>query len=220
MTVESDWGDWLPRAVEDADPDGLAIWYLGCNGFIVKSSGGTTVYIDPYLGIRGPAADAADDSRSVQPRRRLGGRRRAGDARTHRPRPRAHARTDSRTHGRRRTTRRTRGWPSSRGGLDRRVGRRRRPVHRNRRGDTLEIGDLTVHVEPANDPDAEHPISYVFEHGETTFFHGGDARPGNSNRSARTTTSTSVCWPSVQSVTSTTRRRANRSGPSGTAART
>jgi L-ascorbate 6-phosphate lactonase len=45
-------------------------------------------------------------------------------------------------------------------------------------GDTLEIGDLTVHVEPANDPDAEHPISYVFEHGETTFFHGGDARPG------------------------------------------
>ena len=54
MTVESDWEDWLPRAVESATPDGLAIWYLGCNGFIVKSSGGTTVFIDPYLGTGDP----------------------------------------------------------------------------------------------------------------------------------------------------------------------
>ena len=45
MTVESDWGDWLLRAVEDADPDGLAVWYLGCNGFILKSSGGVTAFI-------------------------------------------------------------------------------------------------------------------------------------------------------------------------------
>jgi L-ascorbate 6-phosphate lactonase len=54
MTVESDWSDWLLRAVEDADPDGLALWYLGCNGFVLKSSGGTTVFIDPYLGIGDP----------------------------------------------------------------------------------------------------------------------------------------------------------------------
>jgi L-ascorbate 6-phosphate lactonase len=45
-------------------------------------------------------------------------------------------------------------------------------------GDTLSIGSLTVHVEPANDPDATHPVSYVFEHDAGTFFHGGDARPG------------------------------------------
>jgi L-ascorbate 6-phosphate lactonase len=45
-------------------------------------------------------------------------------------------------------------------------------------GDRLEFGDLTVHVEPANDPDADHPVSFVFEHDSGTFFHGGDARPG------------------------------------------
>ncbi|MFT4949351.1 MAG: L-ascorbate 6-phosphate lactonase, partial [Natronomonas sp.] len=46
--VHSDWGDWLPRAVAAADPDGLALWYLGCNGFVLRSSSGTTVFIDPY----------------------------------------------------------------------------------------------------------------------------------------------------------------------------
>ncbi|MFW5949277.1 MAG: MBL fold metallo-hydrolase, partial [Halolamina sp.] len=25
----SDWGDWLPRAIDAADPDGVAVWYLG-----------------------------------------------------------------------------------------------------------------------------------------------------------------------------------------------
>jgi L-ascorbate 6-phosphate lactonase len=45
-------------------------------------------------------------------------------------------------------------------------------------GDVLEVGDLTVNVEAANDPDAEHPVSFVIEHDAGTFFHGGDARPG------------------------------------------
>jgi L-ascorbate 6-phosphate lactonase len=45
-------------------------------------------------------------------------------------------------------------------------------------GDTVEVGPFTVHVEGANDPDATHPVSYVFEHEAGTFFHGGDARPG------------------------------------------
>ncbi len=44
-------------------------------------------------------------------------------------------------------------------------------------GDTLEIGEFTVHVEQANDPDATHPVSYVFEHEAGTFFHGGDTKP-------------------------------------------
>jgi L-ascorbate 6-phosphate lactonase len=48
--TESDWDDWLLRAIESADPDGVALWYLGCNGFVLKSSGGTTLLIDPYLG--------------------------------------------------------------------------------------------------------------------------------------------------------------------------
>ena len=54
VTIHSDWGDWLPRAVEDADPDGVAIWYLGCNGFVLKGSEGTTVFVDPYLGTGDP----------------------------------------------------------------------------------------------------------------------------------------------------------------------
>ena len=45
-------------------------------------------------------------------------------------------------------------------------------------GDAHEIGPFTVHVEPANDPDATQPVSYVIEHEAGTFFHGGDARPG------------------------------------------
>jgi hypothetical protein len=51
---ESDWGDWLPAAVADADPDTVAIWYLGCNGVVLKGSGGTTLLIDPYLGTGDP----------------------------------------------------------------------------------------------------------------------------------------------------------------------
>ena len=51
---ESDWGDWLPTAVADADPDGVAIWYLGCNGFVLKGSDDTTLFIDPYCGLGDP----------------------------------------------------------------------------------------------------------------------------------------------------------------------
>ncbi|PSP41637.1 MBL fold metallo-hydrolase, partial [Halobacteriales archaeon QH_10_70_21] len=54
MTVHSDWGDWLPTAVADADPDGVRLWYLGCNGVTLKAADGTTVLIDPYLGTGDP----------------------------------------------------------------------------------------------------------------------------------------------------------------------
>ena len=47
MTVHSDWGEWLPNAIAEADPDGLEIWFLGCNGFVLKAGDGTTVFIDP-----------------------------------------------------------------------------------------------------------------------------------------------------------------------------
>jgi L-ascorbate 6-phosphate lactonase len=39
-------------------------------------------------------------------------------------------------------------------------------------GDEFEIGGVTV-----NDPDATHPVSYVFEYGDATLFHGGDSKP-------------------------------------------
>jgi len=46
-------------------------------------------------------------------------------------------------------------------------------------GEILEIGEFTVHVEQANDPDSTHPVSYVFEHEAGTFFHGGDTKPSD-----------------------------------------
>jgi L-ascorbate 6-phosphate lactonase len=36
-----------------------------------------------------------------------------------------------------------------------------------------------VHVEPACDPEAVQPVSYVFEHDAGTVFHGGDTRLGD-----------------------------------------
>ncbi|EMA29526.1 MBL fold metallo-hydrolase [Haloarcula japonica] len=178
MTVESDWDDWLPRAVESATPDGLAIWYLGCNGFIVKSSGGTTVFIDPYLGTGDPPRTVRmvpvpfnpDDITECDAV--LG---------THEHTDHVHGPSqapilvgtgaDYYTTDSGHDVIREEAWLENYGVTN-------DQLHEVTEGDTLEIGDLTVHVEPANDPDAEHPVSYVFEHDSGTFFHGGDARPG------------------------------------------
>jgi len=178
MTVDSDWDDWLLRAVEDADPDGLAIWYLGCNGFIVKSSDGTTVFIDPYLGIGDPPRTVRmvpvpfDPSEVTEADAVLG---------THEHTDHVHGpsqapilagtgatyyTTDS-GHDVIREEGWTDNWSVTDDQLEEVV-----------EGDTILLGDLTIHVEPANDPDAEHPVSFVFEHDDRTFFHGGDARPG------------------------------------------
>ena len=178
MTVESDWDDWLPRAVESATPDGLTIWYLGCNGFIVKSSGGTTVFIDPYLGTGDPPRTVRmvpvpfnpDDITECDAV--LG---------THEHTDHVHGPSqapilagtgaDYYTTDSGHEVIREEAWLENYSVTD-------DQLHEVTEGDTLEIGDLTVHVEPANDPDAEHPVSYVFEHESGTFFHGGDARPG------------------------------------------
>jgi len=178
MTVDSDWDDWLVRAVEDADPDGLAIWYLGCNGFVLKSSGGATVFIDPYLGIGDPPRTVRmipvpfdpDDVREAD-----------AVLATHEHTDHVHGpsqapilagtgadfyATDSGQ-----AVVREEAWLEEWAVTD-------DQLHQVEEGDEFEIGDLTVHVEPANDPDAEHPVSFVIDHDSGTFFHGGDARPG------------------------------------------
>ncbi|WP_135662195.1 MBL fold metallo-hydrolase [Halorhabdus rudnickae] len=176
--VSSDWGQWLPEAVAKASPDGVAIWYLGCNGFVLKDYAGTTLFIDPYLGTGDPprtvrmlpvpfepsdvcTADAilathehVDHVHGPSQAPILSGT----GASFHAPRAslavtEAEAWTDN--------------WDVSDEQLS--------PVEV---GDTVEIGGFTVHVEPANDPDAEEPVSYAIEHEVGTFFHGGDARPG------------------------------------------
>ena len=178
MTVDSDWGEWLLRAVEDADPDGLAVWYLGCNGFILKSSAGTTVFIDPYLGIGDPPrtvrmVPVPFEPEAVEAVDAVFGTHEHTDH-VHGPsqapilaRTGADYYTTDSGHG----VIREEGWRTNWSVTD-------DQLHEISEGDTLDIGDLTVHVEPANDPDATHPISLVFEHDSGTFFHGGDARPG------------------------------------------
>jgi L-ascorbate 6-phosphate lactonase len=178
MTVDSDWGQWLPRAIEGATPDGLAIWYLGCNGFALKSSGGTTVFIDPYLGIGDPPRTVRMIPVPFEPEDVAEADAIFG---THEHTDHVHGpsqapivagtgadyyTTDS-GHDVIAEEDWTDNWPVTDEHLSEIT-----------EGDTLSIGDLTVHVEPANDPDAEHPISLVFEHEAGTFFHGGDARPG------------------------------------------
>ena len=177
-TVHSDWGDWLPRAVEDADPDGIAVWYLGCNGFVLKSSSGTTIFIDPYLGTGDPPrtvrmipvpfdpADVAEADAILATHEHSD----HVDGPSQGPILEGTA-ADFYGPDASVEAAREQGWldawdiePSQ--------------LERIQEGDAMRIGDLTINVEPANDPDAEHPVSYVIEHQSGTFFHGGDARPG------------------------------------------
>jgi L-ascorbate 6-phosphate lactonase len=175
MTVHSDWGDWLPRAVADADPDGLRIWYLGCNGFVLKADDGTTLFVDPYLGTGDPPrtvrmVPVPFDPADVE----------AADAvlATHDHTDHVHGPsqapiltgTDARFYGSSSAVETAREWTSEYDvDGDDLVG--------VEEGMSFEVGSLSVSVEPAHDPDADHPVSYVVEHESGTFFHGGDARP-------------------------------------------
>ncbi|WP_255149839.1 MBL fold metallo-hydrolase [Halorarius halobius] len=174
----SDWGDWLPREVESADPDGLDVWYLGCNGFFLKAADGTTLLVDPYLGNGDPPRTVRMVPVPFAPTDVTG-----VDAvfATHEHSDHVHGPTqgpilaetgaDYLAPDDSLAVVEEEGWTDEYG-VDadqlREVGE----------GDTVEVGSLTVHVEAANDPDASHPVSYVFEHDSETFFHGGDARPG------------------------------------------
>jgi L-ascorbate 6-phosphate lactonase len=176
--VHSDWGDWLPRAVEDADPEGLALWYLGCNGFVVKAGDGTTVYVDPYLGTGDPPRTVRMIPVPFDP---TDVRQADAVLATHEHSDHVHgpsqapilAGTGATYYGPDDSVAVAddEGWSDEWAVDD-------DQFETVAEGETLELGDLTVHVEPANDPDATHPVAYVFEYGGTTVCHGGDARPG------------------------------------------
>lgn len=173
--VHATWGDWFVREeIEAADPgDGVIGWYLGCNGFLLRSAS-TTLYVDPYFGDGDPPnivrmipvpidpADATDCDAVLA---------------THEHIDHMH--------------------PPSYGPLVEGLGadlyapeaayespdydgEMRAPDDRKHvvaAGESFEVGDFTVHVRGANDPDAIEPVSYVIEHEAGTFFHGGDSRP-------------------------------------------
>ena len=177
-TIESDWDDWLIRAIEDAEPDGVRIWYLGCNGFVLKADDGTTVFIDPYVGLGDPPRtvrmipvpfDPADVTEA--------------DAilATHEHTDHVHGpsqapileTTDAAFFGPDDSVtvaRDEQRWAEEWSIDDDQF----REVSE---GESFDVGSLTVHVEVANDPDSTHPVSYVIEHEEGTLFHGGDTKP-------------------------------------------
>ena len=175
--VHSTWGDWFVREeVEGAAVDGAAAWYLGCNGFVLRSAE-TTLYVDPYFGDGDPPEiirmipvpmDAADAT--------------ACDAVlvTHEHIDHLHPPSygplvedlDAELCA-----------PSGSFGPARHYeGDLRAPEGKRRviaAGDDFAVGDFTVHVRAANDPDAVEPVSFVVEHESGTFFHGGDSRPAD-----------------------------------------
>jgi L-ascorbate 6-phosphate lactonase len=173
----STWGDWLPRAVEAANPDGIGLWYLGCNGFFL-ATGDTTLLIDPYLGTGDPPRTVRMVPVPFAP----------GDVRdatavlaTHEHVDHVHgpsqapilAATDADFYAPDAglSVVEDEAWTERWDVTD-------DQINEVTEGDTVELGDVDVRVEGANDPDAVHPVSYVFQVGELTVVHGGDARPG------------------------------------------
>jgi L-ascorbate 6-phosphate lactonase len=176
--IASDWGDWLPRAVADADPDGTALWYLGCNGFVLKASDETTLFVDPYLGTGDPPRTVRMIPVPFDPT----------DVREADAVLATHEHTDH-THGPSQApilagTGATFYAPDdSLAVTDEEDWTGEYDVDGDQlvavtEGDSFSVGSIRISVEGANDPDATHPVSYVFETPGGTFFHGGDARPG------------------------------------------
>ncbi|SIR08560.1 L-ascorbate 6-phosphate lactonase [Haladaptatus litoreus] len=180
MAIHSDWGDWLPRAVEDATPEGVAVWYLGCNGFILKGNSGTTVFVDPYLGTGDPPRTVRMVPIPFDPEDVT-----EADAvlATHEHTDHVHGpsqapileSTDATFYAPDdglAVAREDENWPDEWDVSD-------DQFEEVAEGDSFDVGEFTVHVEPANDPDSTHPVSYVIEHEAGTFFHGGDTKPGD-----------------------------------------
>ena len=174
----SDWSDWLPRAIVDADPDGVAVWYLGCNGFVLKGANGTTLFVDPYVGIGDPPRTVRMipvpfDPEDVE----------AADAvlATHEHTDHVHgpsqapilANTGANLYAPADSVavaRDDEAWTDEYAVDD-------DQLVAVEEGSSFDVGEFTVHVECAHDPDATQPVSYVVEHDAGTFFHGGDTKP-------------------------------------------
>lgn len=171
--IRSTWDEWFVKDVEGSAVDGLSVWYLGANGFVVRTTE-TTVYVDPYFGIGGhrpyavrmcpipmdPANATACDAVLV----------------THEHADHMHPPSyapllecdDAPLYA-----------PGTCFESPDHDGPLRIPAEQRHvvaPGDSFAVGDLTVHVHGSHDPDAVEPVSFVVEHASGTFFHGGDTK--------------------------------------------
>ncbi len=173
----SDWEDWLPRAVADAAPETVALWYLGCNGFAIKGSGGTTLWIDPYLGTGDPPRTVRMipvpfDPRDVASASAL--------LATHEHTDHVHAASqapllegtgaDFIAPDASVDVVNSEGWTETWNLSD-------SQFHTVSPGSSLSVGEFEIDVVAVNDPDAQAPVGYVISHSSGTIFHGGDSKP-------------------------------------------
>jgi L-ascorbate 6-phosphate lactonase len=175
--IQSDWGRWLVDEIEQASPTGLKIWYLGCNGFILKASDGTTIAIDPYLGLGDPPRTVRMIPVPFNPT----------DITTLDTILTTHEHTDH-THGptqgpmMNQTDAHLFAPPAS---MSKTVSQEWINEYDLSETDFIEVdagqqhsvGSFDICVESAHDPDAIDPVSYVISHGDSTFFHAGDSKP-------------------------------------------
>ncbi|AUX08822.1 L-ascorbate 6-phosphate lactonase [Halalkaliarchaeum desulfuricum] len=177
---ESDWGTWLPDAIVGAEPETVAVWYLGCNGFVLKGREGTTIWIDPYVGLGDPPRtvrmipvpfDPADID--------------VADAvlATHEHTDHVHGPSQAPILANTGATyyapddslavaRDEESWTD-------RWNVEEEQFAEVSEGDTIEIGEFEIGVVEVFDPDATHPVGYVIEHEAGTVFHGGDTKPSD-----------------------------------------
>lgn len=172
--IHSTWDDWfVSEEIEGTNPDDLSIWYLGCNTFVLRTPE-TTVYIDPYFGTGEPPwtirmipvpmdpSDATMCDAVLVTHEHLD--------HMHEPSYRPFIENCGATICAPKASYEN---PDYEPEYD--VPADQKEVVKV--GDTLQIGDLTVHVRGGNDPDAIEPVSYVIEHESGTYFNSGDSRP-------------------------------------------
>lgn len=172
--IESTWEDWfVSDEIEGTDPDGLSIWYLGCNGFALRTAE-ATVYIDPYFGNGDPPwtirmipvpmdpADATMCDAVLVTHEHLD--------HMHEPSYRPFVENCGAT-----VCAPGASYESPDYEPEHELSDDQKEVVEE--GDTLHIGDLTIHVRGGNDPDAIEEVSYVIEHESGTYFNSGDSRP-------------------------------------------